>query len=67
MEQLPGCGLRIVLVEVGEKGSVRQVLQAGGIVGHDVGVSWEVGRFVAVAMEALVQACVVAQVGRRAI
>ena len=46
---------------------MRQVLQARGIVGHDVGVSWEVGRFVAVAVEALVQAGVVAQVGGGAI
>ena len=42
-------------------------MQARGIVGHDVGVSWEVGRFVAVAVEALVQAGVVAQVGGGAI
>ena len=43
------------------------MLQARGIVGHDVGVSWEVGRFVAIAVEALVQAGVVAQVGGWAI
>ena len=67
MKQPPGCCLWIVLVKVVEEGGVGQVLQARGIVGHDVGVSWEVGRFVAVAVEALVQAGVVAQIGGGAI
>ena len=60
MQQLPGCCLWIVLVKVVEEGSVRKVLQARGVVGHDVGVSWEVSGFVTVAVEALVQASVVA-------
>ena len=32
------------------------MLQARGIVGHDVGVAWEVGSLMAVAVSALVQA-----------
>ena len=67
MEQLPGCFLWIVLVEVCKEGGVRKVLQARGIVSHDVGVPWEVSGFVTVAVEALVQASVVAKVGGGAI
>lgn len=39
---------------MGEEISVRQVLQTGGVVGHDVGVSWDVESHVAVAVLALV-------------
>jgi len=59
--QHPRFGLRIGLFEVGKKGSVRQVLKPGGIVGHDVGRSWEAEASMAVAMLALVRARLVAQ------
>ena len=60
MQELPRCGLRIVLFEVGEKRRVGDVLESRGIVSHDVVRSREVGCEVAVAMEALVGARVVA-------
>lgn len=50
MQQLPGRSLRKVLFEVGEEGSVRQVLESRSIVGHDVVLSWEEVRYVAVAV-----------------
>jgi hypothetical protein len=52
-----------VLFEVVKEGSVRQVLETGGIVGHDVVLSWEEVRDVAVAVEALVVAGEPAQGG----
>ena len=67
MEQLPGPGLRIVLFEVGEKGSVRQVLEARSVIRHDVQVSREVVGEVAVTVISLMLAGVVAEVGRGAI
>ena len=56
MQELPRCGLRIVLFEVGEKGGVGEMLEARGIVSHDVVRPREVGSKVAVAMAALVGA-----------
>ena len=58
--QDPGRWLRIQLFEVREEFSVRQVLQAQAVVGHNVNFSWEVPRFVAVPMFVLVCACQVA-------
>jgi hypothetical protein len=63
VQELPRSGLRIVLFEVGEKRMVGEVLESRGIVCHDVVRSWEVGGEVAVAVEALVGARVVAQEG----
>ncbi len=60
---MPGRGLRIALVEMGEEGSVREVLQARGIIRHDVEVSWEVVGEVTVAVLALVAAGEVAEEG----
>ena len=59
--------MRIVLVEVGEKGGVREVLETGRVVGHDVQVSWEIVSEVAIAVVSLMLAGVVAEVGRGAI
>ena len=58
--QHPRFFLRIRLVEVREEERIGWVLQAGGIIGHDVDVTWEVGSLMAVAMSALVEACHVA-------
>ena len=60
MEQFPRRGLRIFLFEVREELCVSKVLQAGGVVGHDVEVAREEERGVAVSMQALVGAGVVA-------
>ena len=57
--------MRIALVEVREEGSVRQMLQTGRVVGHDVGVAREVAGLVAAAMFALMHARDVAQRRRR--
>jgi hypothetical protein len=46
--------LRISLLEVGEEQVVREVLEARGVIGHDVELSWEEVCEVAVAVEALV-------------
>ena len=62
MEQRPRTVLRIALVEVGKEGSVRQVLEARGIVGHAVGRSGEVERLQQVAVLALVFTSQLAQV-----
>ena len=59
--QCPRFGLRIGLFEVSEEGGVRQVLQARGVIGHDVRRSWKVEALVAVAVLALVGARLVAQ------
>ena len=45
-----------MLLEVCEKGSVREVLKTGGIVGHDVRISWDELSYMAVAMVPLVLA-----------
>ncbi len=37
-----------------EEGEVSQVLESGGVVGHDIGLSWEEKDLVTVAMLALV-------------
>ena len=63
MPQHPGFVLRICLVEVEEKRGVRQLLEPGGVVRHDVERPWEVVGRVAVAVLTLVEASVVAQVG----
>ena len=54
MQQLPGSFLRIVLFEVSEKGAVGEVLQARGVVGHDIGIPWEEASEMAVPVEPLV-------------
>ena len=46
--------MRIVLFEVREEGGVREVLQVGCVVRHDVGVPCEVLGSVTVAVKALV-------------
>ena len=48
--------MRIPLVEVGEKESVGEVLEARGVVGHDVSLAWDVKGSVVVAVIALVAA-----------
>ena len=67
MEQSPRSVLRIALLEVSKKGGVSKVLQARGIVSHDIGQPGKVEGGVTVAMFALMAAGEVAQVGRRAI
>ena len=57
--------LRIVLLEVSKESGVGEVLQAGGIICHDIEFSWEVGGQVAVAVLALVEARPVAEEGGR--
>ena len=52
-----------MLFKVGEEGSVREVLQAGGIVGHDIGTPWDEEVGLAVAVLPLVGTSVVAEVG----
>ena len=54
--------LRIVLFEVSEEGGLGEMLQAGGVVGHLVGVAWEVEGFEEVAVLALVLASELTQV-----
>ena len=54
--------MRIMLVEVREQGSVSELLQARGVVSHDVDRSREVPAVVAVAVGPLVLAGVIAQV-----
>ena len=63
MDKSPRYGLRIVLVEVREKRGVSEMLETRGIVAHPVELSWEVEAGVAVAVEALVLAGVLAEVG----
>ena len=50
----------IALVEVGEKGAVGEMEQAGGVISHDIVGSWDEETAGAVAMEALVSAGFVA-------
>ena len=52
---------------MGKESSVREMLEARGVVGHDVVQSWDEERVVAVAVVSLVVTGVVAQVGGRAI
>ena len=59
--------MRIVLFKVGKEFSVRKVLQSLRVIPHPVGVPVDEGGDVAVAMDSLVSAGVVAQVGARAI
>ena len=59
---MPCLGLRIGLFKVGKEGVVGEVLQAGGIVSHDIVSSWEKVCTVTVAMLALMGAGVVAEV-----
>ena len=56
-----------MLFEVSEELGVSEMLETGGVVGHDIGVSWEVERDVAVAFLALVSTSVVAQSGTSSI
>ena len=59
--------MRIVLVEVREQGSVSELLQARGIVSHNVDRSREVPAVVTVAVGPLMSAGVVAEVGGSAV
>ena len=54
--------MRIGLFKVGEKGGVGEMLQAGGIVSHDIVSSWEKICKVTVAMISLMGAGAVAEV-----
>ena len=54
-----------MLFKVGKEGSVREVLKAGGIVSHDVGMPWDEEVRLAVAVFPLVGTSVVAEIGRR--
>ena len=53
-----------MLFEVSEESSVREVLQARGVVGHDVGTSWDEEVCLAVPVLPLVGTGIVAEVGR---
>ena len=59
--------MRILLLEMREEGGVRQVLQPGGVVSHDIQPSWEEMASVAVSVLPLVFARIVAEVCGRAI
>jgi hypothetical protein len=50
-------------VEVREQGSVREVEQARGSIGHDVGLPWNEGEFGAVAVVSLMLTGALAEVG----
>ena len=63
MEQLPRFCLWIFLLEVGEKGGVREVLQTGRVVGHAISASWYEETVMAIAVLALVHAGVIAEMG----
>lgn len=65
MDKLPGRGLWVHGVETQQEVSIGKVLESGGVVGHDVGVAWDVGGFRAVAVVALVGAVEAAEVGAR--
>ena len=41
MKQLPRFSLRIGLFKVGKEFAVGEMLQARGVVGHSIAVSWE--------------------------
>ena len=56
-----------MLFEVGKKGSVREVLEARGIVRHDVGTPWDEEVCLAVAMLPLVGTGIVTEVGGRSV
>ena len=56
MTHEPWPWLRIVLFEIGEQFSVRQMLQVRGVVGHDIEVPREETGQVAVSVVALVSA-----------
>lgn len=63
---MPGSRLRIALFEVREEEGVGEMLEARGVVRHDVSLAWDVERGVVIAVVALVLARPVAEVGRRA-
>ena len=63
VEQLPWLGLRISLLEVSEEGRVSEVLQARGVISHDVRRPGNEEAGVTVAVSALMHAGEVAQVG----
>ena len=48
--------MRISLFKVGENESIGEVLEAGSVVRHDVGLAWDVERGVVIAVSALVLA-----------
>ena len=58
----PSLGLRIALYKVGQKRKVSQLLEARGVVRHDIDRARDVGHQVTVSMLALMKAPVVAQV-----
>lgn len=64
--RLPGLRQRILLLEVRVEGRVSELLQAGRVVGRSILRSRDVGGGVKVAVEPLVVARQLAQVGSRA-
>ena len=54
-----------MLFKVSEESSVREVLQARGVVGHDVGTSWDEEVSLAVSVFSLVSTGVIAEKGCR--
>jgi hypothetical protein len=61
VKKLPGVWLRIGLFKVQEKLFIGEMLEARGIVGHAIAVSWKEEGEVAVAVQALVQAAIAAE------
>ena len=59
--------MRIPPIEVSKEGSVREVLQTGGIIGHDIHGPREEAARVTVAVKPLVLTGVVAEVSGRAV
>ena len=59
--------MRIALVEVGVEECIGEVLEARGVVRHDIGLAREVERGVVIAVRPLMLARSVAQVGGRAV
>jgi hypothetical protein len=60
VEQHPWFGLRILVLKMREERCVREVLEAGGVVCHNVLYPWEEASHVAVFMEPLVRTGIVA-------
>ena len=59
----PRTGLWILLIKVGKKGGVGEVLEPRGIISHAIDLSWDVVDLVAVAVVALVGTGIVAEEG----
>ena len=58
--------MRIALFEVGEEECIGEVLEARGVVRHDISLAWDVERGVVIAVLPLVLAHPVAEVGGEA-